>query len=214
MLTVFGLIETNAPMTEAALETYGFQRGHAVAQLNLVVDASQKAIDYTRGTTTVDVFTQVDFPDLSSSLTAAGEGRFDITQGLPQPMIQAVETLLCLQNTVIAPDPASGLIKRMSLLRQRPDISAEEFQTQWFDLHAVLVKRLRGVRGYRQNLVIDGPRDVSGAYLADGIVELWFDSSEAIENAFSAGPGLTLMMHAREFIDSISTFLVDPFHRQ
>lgn len=177
---------------------------------NRVVDRSQKGIDYARGGFDFDAVTQFFFPDISASMTAATLGRFNLAMGLPGPVVADLQSILCLQNTVIAPPAPGTALKRMSTLRKRPDVSAEAFQEQWFNLHSVLAKRLPGVCGYRQNLVLDGPRDADGRMMVDGMVELWFPDGETIDAAFGSGPGNTLMMHAREFISEISTFLVEP----
>lgn len=177
---------------------------------NRVVDRSQKGIEYARGGFDVDAVTQFFFPDISASMTAASLGRFNLAMGLPGPVVAELQSILCLQNTVIAPPADAGALKRMSILRKRPDVSVEQFQDEWFNLHSILVKRLPGVRGYRQNLVLDGPRDADGHMLVDGMVELRFPDGASIDAAFGSGPGHTLMMHAREFIAEISTFLVDP----
>ncbi len=43
----------------------------------------------------------------------------------------------------------------------------------------------------------------------DGIVKLWFDDVAALDATFLSLPGATLMTHALEFIDEITTFLVE-----
>ena len=143
-------------------------------------------------------------------MTAASTGDFSMTIGLPGPLISEIHSIVCLQNTVVAPPVDGTGLKRMSILRKRPDVSAEEFQAQWFELHSILVKRLPGLSGYRQNLVLDGPRDEEGHMMVDGMVELWFPNGETIDQAFQSDIGNTVMMHAKEFISEISTFLVEP----
>ena len=213
-----GLIQTAVELSDQSFSTYeadirrasGTQAQGAV--FNRVIDRSQKGIDYARSTTELDAIAQFFFPDVSASMTAATLGSFSLSMGLPGPLVADMQSILCLQNTVIEPPKTGGGLKRMSILRKRPEITAEEFQRQWFGLHAVLVPRLPGIQGYRQNLVIDGPRDPEGNMLADGMVELWFEDGPSIERAFQSGPGHSLMMHAQEFIAEISTFLVEP-HR-
>jgi hypothetical protein len=43
----------------------------------------------------------------------------------------------------------------------------------------------------------------------DGIVELWFDDAESINNAFGSAIGKETMAHAATFIGEITTFLVE-----
>ncbi len=176
---------------------------------NRVVDRSQKGIEFARGGIELDAIVQFSCRDLSSAMVAASGGT-DLATGIPGHLIEEVHRIVCLRNTVLpAPAPGSG-VKRMSILRKRPDISSETFQDQWFNLHSILVKRLAGIQGYRQNLVLDGPRDAAGHRMVDGVVELWFPDAATIESSFRSDIGITTMAHAREFISEIATFLVSP----
>jgi uncharacterized protein (TIGR02118 family) len=120
-----------------------------------------------------------------------------------------------LQNIVIPEATGEPTIKRMSTLKRRPDISLARFKSEWFELHATLVKRIPGVKGYNQNLVIartraDGTPATYDELPIDGFVELWFADKRSLEAAFATGSAKTLMTHALEFIGEISTFLVEP----
>lgn len=212
MLSVMSLITTRADLSaESAAEAVAVAKAAIPGcVLNRVTDRSQKGIAYERGAQDLDAIAQFPFADVSASLSAANEGRLDLTMGLPPGIIDEVHPILCLKNTVLPPPGPEAGLKRMSILRKRPDVSAAFFQEQWFNLHALLVKRLPGIQGYRQNLVIDGPRDADGHMMVDGMVELWFPDSATIDAAFQSAIGNTTMMHAREFIGEISTFLVQP----
>ena len=50
-----------------------------------------------------------------------------------------------------------------------------------------------------------------GAQCIDGIVELWFETTDTLNAAFSSPQGVETMQHATTFIDEITTFLVEPF---
>lgn len=181
-----------ALMTHHAGKVYGAASGYI---LNFVTDASQKAIVYQRGLLEVDALSQ----------------RLSPT---PEPAKQEAEPSLRARLTtfqhVILPPPAMGSsVKRMSFLARRSDVTAQTFEDEWFDLHARLVKRLPGLLGYRQNLVI-GRQGDPAAEAIEGVVELWFADTTAIETAFRTQAGTTLMSHAKEFIGAITTFMVDP----
>ena len=86
-------------------------------------------------------------------------------------------------------EPERGtLLKRISTLKRRPDITEEDFRQEWI-VHRDLVLKMPGVSGYRQNVVIARER-VKGTPCGydelpiDGIVELWFESPAALEEAF------------------------------
>lgn len=216
MITVMGLIQTATDLSDTTYADNEDAMRRGVGDLSLdgvfnrVVDNSQKGINYARGGVELDAVTQFFFNDISASMTAASMGSFNFTMGLSGPMVAEMHSILCLQNTVVAPPAIGQGLKRMSILRKRPDVSSEEFQKQWFELHGLLVERLPGLAGYRQNLVLDGPRCADGHMMVDGMVELWFPDGETIDSAFQSDIGNTTMMHAKEFIAEISTFLVEP----
>lgn len=218
MISVMALIRTATDLSEAlvqeTLAASAVRRAAAEGVVgrvfNRVTDSTQRGFEYARPAIGIDAIAQFFCRDISSGMAGAASGGLELSMGVPGHIIEEMHPILCLQNTVIQP-PAPGMaLKRMSTLRKRPDVSAEEFQDQWFNMHAILVKRLPGIAGYRQNLVLDGPRDAQGNMLVDGMVELWFPDVAMIETAFRSGAGLTTMAHAREFIAGIATFLVDP----
>ncbi len=210
MLAVMSLIQTHADLTSEFVTDHlaSLKPDNATVLgrvFNRVTDRTQNGITYARAATELDAIGQVFCADIAAATALAAS-----VAVLPQDRIAAAHTIICLQNTVI-PVPASRTgLKRMSILRKRPDVSSEDFQNEWFRLHSVLVKRLPGVEGYRQNLVLDGPRDADGHFLVDGMVELWLPDQAAIEADFRSDAGITLMTHAKEFIGEISTFLVHP----
>lgn len=207
MLSIMGLIRCR----KGALAKHEVQEqaGEGENLLNLVQDRTQKGISYIRGAIEPDAISQVFASDVAASMVAAEARQFDLAAGLGGDDLLELKPLLTLQNTVIEPPEPARAAKRMSLLKRRPEISGERFQDEWFNLHATLLKRMPGIMGYRQNLVIDGPKDENGL-LVDGVVELWFRDGAAIEAAFRSDRGHTTMSHAKEFISEITTYMVEP----
>jgi len=181
---------------------------------NHVVDSQQRGFAYPRGPEALDGFSMLWFKseEAMRAAMATPDGQALIAD--ENHFIGNLRIVTIDQLEVIPVDGGRPLLKRMSLLRRRPEVSPESFRHEWRVEHAHLVKRVQGVRGYRQNLIV-GRQVPKGAEVGyeelpiDGIVELWFDDSEAINAAFSSPQGLTLMSHAREFIAEISTFLVE-----
>jgi hypothetical protein len=118
---------------------------------------------------------------------------------------------------VVVPVPAASerakLMKRISTLKRRPDLSADEFWREWI-VHRDHVRRMPGVAAYRQNRVIARER-VKGRPCGydelpiDGIVELWFEDAATLEAVFSSSAGRVTMQHAKTFLSEITVFAVE-----
>ncbi|MBB3386182.1 MULTISPECIES: EthD domain-containing protein [unclassified Rhizobium] len=184
---------------------------------NIITDRSQKGIDYDRGSLELDGMSQLFFPTLAAMRRSIDTDTLQKLMADEDNFLKDLIVVTALQNTILPVERSANRVKRMSLLKRRSGITAEEFQDQWFNHHTPLVKRLPGLLGYRQNLVIDWQADrfsdatISDAIGLDGIVELWFEDEASIEHAFQSAQGRTAMMHAKEFIGEISTFVVEPF---
>jgi uncharacterized protein (TIGR02118 family) len=183
-------------------------------QQNHVVDSVQRGIAYTRGPEQLDGFSMLwfDSEDAMRAAIATEAGRALVAD--ENHFIGGLRIVALDQVEVIPPATDRPLLKRMSLLRRLPDVSPERFKHEWREEHARLVKRVSGVRGYRQNLIVhrEAPKGTVVGYEGlpiDGIVELWFDDAASLDAAFATPQGVTLMTHAREFIGEITTFLVE-----
>lgn len=225
MTVRMGLLNKHADWSTERFRTYWREQHSKLAsQLpgllayhqNHVTDSVQRGISYKRGPESLDGFSQLWF-DSSKMMNNA------FSQALGQKLIDDenhfighLRIITAESNEVIAPPPVGSALKRMSLLRRRPDVSLEKFAYEWRVKHAELVKTLPGVLGYKQNLIThrESPKgnvvDYDGLPI-DGIVELWFESPESLNAAFSSAQGVETMKHATEFIDEITTFLVDTY---
>src|SRR6516164_1850293 len=172
----------------------GLRRYHQ----NYVVDREQRGITYARGLEDFDGFSELWFDDLPSMSAAFAAEQ---TQALGEDegrFIGELKVITALQHVVVPKPPNVRLIKRMSTLKRRADVSSEQFKTEWFDVHSFLVKRLPEVKGYTQNLIFDRShaRRRPATYdelPIDGIVELWFTDVGSLNAAFASDAGKTLM---------------------
>ena len=73
------------------------------------------------------------------------------------------------------------MFKVMIGLERREDLTPEQFREWWLTEHAPLARSLPGVRRIRFNVMEAGP--------FDGIAELWFDSAEAMGEAYASEVG-------------------------
>lgn len=188
----------------------GLRRYHQ----NHVVDRQQRGISYPRSGYEIDGISQLWFDDFPSMYRAYAS---DLVPKLGEDEKEFIGDLKLITTVphIVIPKPAGvPLIKRMSTIRRRPDVSPETFMNEWFDTHSYLVKRLPGVMGYTQNLVVDrslgrGKPATYDELPIDGIVELWFENMDRLHAAFASDIGKTTTTHGAEFISEVSTFLVE-----
>jgi uncharacterized protein (TIGR02118 family) len=96
------------------------------------------------------------------------------------------------------------VIRRLSLVRKRPELTRDEFLARWAGEHVEIAKQLRGLRGYVIH-ILDGD-----APPFDGIAVTSFDSREDAERAF-ADPALAdgLRRTRDEFAASVEVYFVE-----
>jgi len=82
-------------------------------------------------------------------------------------------------------------MKRMTLLAKRPDLSTSDFRQYWAGPHGNLALEMNGISRYTQNRIekILWTRNGIPSFTVDGIVELWFDSENAMRQAQASSIG-------------------------
>lgn len=89
------------------------------------------------------------------------------------------------------------MIKLVDLVVRKEGLTHEEFVERWLGEHADLAKELPGLRKYATTIAADPER---AGY--DGIVELYFEDSTALKEAFDSEVGREVMADAAEFVDT------------
>lgn len=98
------------------------------------------------------------------------------------------------------------MIKRVSLVRRKPEMSREEFLQHWMGPHAAIVRQLPGLRGLRFG-VVEECSTPDEAW--DGIGEVWFDSRAAAAHAFSTEPYRSQLIDDRQkFLGALQWYFV------
>jgi uncharacterized protein (TIGR02118 family) len=97
------------------------------------------------------------------------------------------------------------MLKVMSLMKKRPDLSLEQFR-QWAQAeHPLLAQKLPGLRGYRMNVA----REENPDNPYDAVSEMWFDSAEARLAAMATDAGKAAGGDAASHCASRFHFLVE-----
>ena len=104
------------------------------------------------------------------------------------------------------------MIKRISLLTRRPELSPEQFRRHWTEIHAPYVDRVPHVLRYVQNHIVDASHrhDLpSGGHQVDGVVALVFESRAAMDAALASPEAKAMFADGALFIASVTTFVVE-----
>ena len=223
MIVRMGLLQKRADIDHQEFRTH-WRTGHGALAAKLpglrryhqnhIVDRTQRGITYARDGLDFDGFSELWFDDVPAMQAAFASDEVKALAADEDRFISDLKLISAVQHVVIPTPTDVPLIKRMTTLKRRPDVSAEKFQEEWFDVHSVLVKRLPQVKGYTQNLIFDrshgrGKPATYNELPIDGIVELWFTDTDELNQGFGSDAGKTLMTHATEFIAAMSTFLVE-----
>lgn len=184
---------------------------------NAVTDRLQRGIDYERGPWDFDGFSQLWFDDAQGADHAFKDSEMAAVLIEDEEHFLGGLHVVTAEQNVVVPVPQgparSALLKRMSTLKRRSDVSEADFRREW-KIHADHVRLMPGVSGYRQNVIVARER-VKGNPCGyedlpiDGIVELWFEDEKKLEAAFSSPAGKTTMAHAKTFLAEITAFLVE-----
>jgi len=106
------------------------------------------------------------------------------------------------------------MIVRMGIMTRHPELSVEEFQRHWREVHGPLAAKLPGLRRYHQNhvtnssqLAIDHAR---GAWQVDGFSQLWFDDMNAVKQAVQSPEFPPTVVDIPKFVGDIKLVMCRP----
>ncbi|SAL00273.1 EthD protein [Caballeronia calidae] len=181
---------------------------------NHVTDRVQRGIEFARGPWEFDGFSQLWVADPEAPF-----GRDELPAQIlaDESYFMGGLNIVSVQQTTVVEVPNDDvrrrLMKRMSIIRRRPEMSEQDFLREW-KVHADYVRTMPGVLGYRQNAIVErevtkGSASTYEELPIDGIVEFWFESTDSLQNAFGSEAGLKTMAHAKTFLSEITAFLVD-----
>lgn len=97
------------------------------------------------------------------------------------------------------------MIKIVAVIRKKPELTREQFLESWNVEHPEFVRKLPGIRRYRQNPAIEH----SKAWPFDGMAELWFDSVKAVAVAYAGDEAKALFEHEKSFLDDMQWFIAE-----
>jgi uncharacterized protein (TIGR02118 family) len=99
----------------------------------------------------------------------------------------------------------------ISLVTKLPHLTMDEFNDYWSNQHAMLAKKLPGLKRYFQNHIIQQECESALSPKVEGVAELWFNSRKDMEKAFLSDVGRELMEDEKKFIATVDAYCVDEF---
>ncbi|CAN5321014.1 hypothetical protein BH10PSE7_BH10PSE7_42400 [soil metagenome] len=97
------------------------------------------------------------------------------------------------------------MLKVMSMMKKRADLTAAEFNKWAHEDHPKLAQKLPGLKGYRMNVA----REENPDNPYDAVSEMWFDSAEARLAAMATDAGKAAGGDAAAHCASRYHFLVE-----
>jgi uncharacterized protein (TIGR02118 family) len=99
------------------------------------------------------------------------------------------------------------MYKVVTLIKRRPGLPVEDFQTRWHRVHGPLVAAGPGVRRYVQShALLQG--HAKGELIFDGIAEAWFDPAEAHEAFERSSAATAIAAVEEELLDGSRTVVM------
>jgi len=92
------------------------------------------------------------------------------------------------------------MVKVLTFLKRKPDMSVEDFQRYWLTRHPAVVTRLPGVRRYVQSHTQPSAYK-RGEPAYDGIAEVWADDTDALRAMTRSPQNAAVRADEAEFID-------------
>ena len=104
------------------------------------------------------------------------------------------------------------MIKSISLLTRRSELTHEQFVEHWLEIHAPLALAVPELRRYVQSHIVDErtrPDIPTTDVAVDGVAELWYDDRAAMERAVASPEAKRLHADGALFIGRIKTFIIE-----
>ena len=93
------------------------------------------------------------------------------------------------------------MVKLIYCISRKPEMSVEEFQKYWREVHAPIARAIPGLRRYVQCHVVSETYSGRTAPGFDGAAELWWDSMDDMRSAMGSPEVRAALEDEKNFID-------------
>ena len=106
------------------------------------------------------------------------------------------------------------MIKSISLLTRKQELTHEQFMKHWVEIHAPLAHAVPGLRRYVQSHIVEERKraDIPSTDVdVDGIAELWYDNRESMAAAMATPAAKALHADGALFIGRIKSWTAEEY---
>lgn len=104
--------------------------------------------------------------------------------------------------------------KTLSLIKRKPEFTAEAFRHEWRDVHAPMARAVPELRGFTLSEIAEeqfrpdiAPFPLEGPI--DGFTESWWDSPQSRARMVASNEGKTWFAHGATFIGQVRSILLE-----
>ncbi|NQD42248.1 EthD family reductase [Glutamicibacter halophytocola] len=97
------------------------------------------------------------------------------------------------------------MIKIVAIVTAKEGLTREQFLHGWNVEHPDYVRKLPGLRRYRQNPAIEHKKQ----WPFSGMAELWFDSVRDVKLAYAGAEAEQLFDHEKGFLENVQWFIAE-----
>jgi uncharacterized protein (TIGR02118 family) len=104
------------------------------------------------------------------------------------------------------------MIKSLSLLTRKSELTFEAFREVWENEHAPLVLKVPEVRRYVLSFVIDEPKTANAPIQpmkVDAMAELWYDDVESMRRAAARPEMKAVLDNGAKYLAAIKSFVTE-----
>jgi uncharacterized protein (TIGR02118 family) len=106
----------------------------------------------------------------------------------------------------------NAMIKSLSLLIRKPDMTREQFREVWENEHAPMVRSVPEVRKYVLSFVLDQPKTSNAPVPVldvDAVAELWFDDVESMQRANARPEMQAVRANGSKYLGAIKPLITE-----
>jgi uncharacterized protein (TIGR02118 family) len=114
--------------------------------------------------------------------------------------LRRVEWMATQDHVIVDGSVSPNMVKGIWQLKRKTGMALDEFRRYWIEVHGAMGHKVPGFRRYVQSHLVDEAY-IYATPQYDGVVNIWFDSPDAMAAAFASPEGKAMAADGAEFLD-------------